>query len=306
MTKLYDFYLSLPSDYSFGIFSKVINRLVRKFVKKHLDKKVVNKYKKEIGCCSLGVNNTEERLPRVIVSLTSFPGRIETIWICLESLLRQTYKPDKLILWLADSQFPDRKIPDSLCRLQDKGLTIEWRDNLRAHTKYHYAMQEYPDDIIITVDDDSYYPPTLIENLIKMHNQYPGYICSNRCHLMKYYKSGELKPYRKWLHNFSPNGTIESDSLFFTGVGGVLYPPHCMPTILFNFDVVKDICLFADDVWLNFCARKKGTRIVTDGVFNKDFICICDSQNEKLVNVNVISEGNDKQIKAVREYLKML
>lgn len=306
MTSLYNFYLNLPSDYAFGILGKAFNRFVRKFAKADLDKKIVDRYVMERSKRINGINKTENRNPRIIVSLTSFPGRIDTIWICIESLMRQSFKPDMIILWLADCQFQERKIQESLSRLQDRGLTIHWRDNLRAHTKYHYAMKEYPNDIIITVDDDSYYPQNVVENLIRMHALYPEHICSNRCHLMKYSRSGELKPYRRWLHNYSPQKYVVSNELFFTGVGGVLYPPHCMPDVLFDFDIAKKICFHGDDVWLNFCARQKGTKIVTDGTFNKDFICIGNSQNEKLVNINVISGGNDTQIQAVREYLKVL
>ena len=40
--------------------------------------------------------------PNLIVSLTSYPKRINTIWITIESLIRQVQKPDMIILWLAD------------------------------------------------------------------------------------------------------------------------------------------------------------------------------------------------------------
>ena len=39
---------------------------------------------------------------KVIVSLTSFPARIDKVYLCINSLLRQSFKADKVILWLAD------------------------------------------------------------------------------------------------------------------------------------------------------------------------------------------------------------
>ena len=45
------------------------------------------------------------RQPRVIVSMTSYPGRIETVHLALQSILNQTQKADKVILYLSAGQF---------------------------------------------------------------------------------------------------------------------------------------------------------------------------------------------------------
>lgn len=42
---------------------------------------------------------------KIVVSLTSFPARIKKVHIVIESLLNQTIKPDKIILWLSKEQF---------------------------------------------------------------------------------------------------------------------------------------------------------------------------------------------------------
>lgn len=34
-------------------------------------------------------------------------------------------------------------------------------------------MQAYPDDLIITVDDDIFYPTTMIQTLVQYHELYP-------------------------------------------------------------------------------------------------------------------------------------
>jgi len=72
----------------------------------------------------------EKRNPELIVSLTSIPERLATIHLCLDSLLRQSLKPDRLILWLNESCEEGRPIvnknhiPLSLVRLQGRGLEI--------------------------------------------------------------------------------------------------------------------------------------------------------------------------------------
>ena len=47
---------------------------------------------------------------KVIVSLTSYPARFDTIHLCIKSLMYQTIKPDKIILWLG-SDSAEVKLP---------------------------------------------------------------------------------------------------------------------------------------------------------------------------------------------------
>ena len=45
----------------------------------------------------------------VIVSLTSWPPRIASLPPVIDSLLQQTVPADRIILWLAEAQFPQRE-----------------------------------------------------------------------------------------------------------------------------------------------------------------------------------------------------
>ena len=47
---------------------------------------------------------------RIIVSLTTYPARVQGVWVTIASLLNQTMKPYKVILWLAEEQFPKHEI----------------------------------------------------------------------------------------------------------------------------------------------------------------------------------------------------
>ena len=57
-----------------------------------------------------GLNKTEEREKQLIVTLTSFPERINEVHLCINTLLNQTLKPDKIILWLAEEEFPNKNM----------------------------------------------------------------------------------------------------------------------------------------------------------------------------------------------------
>ena len=116
MNKIYSLYYALPSFKWLGKIGKGIDRLQGKFFKKILDRYVPAKYDKEFDVQHIGINKDTNRQDKIIVSLTSFPGRINEVWICVESLMRQTFKPDAIELWLSLRQFPDRVIPWNLQR----------------------------------------------------------------------------------------------------------------------------------------------------------------------------------------------
>ena len=304
MDKWYNFYWNIVDDNSFGVVGKSFNRFVRKFVKKHLDNTMYSLYKN--NPIENGLNRADGRSRELVCSLTSFPARIDEIWISIETILRQTYKADEIVLWLSKNQFAGQALPQSILNCQEKGLTIRWVDgDLRSHKKYFYVLQEYKNknvDVVL-LDDDLYYPDRLLENLVSMAHRHPHSICATRVHKMTYDGEGQLKPYRQWIHNYNPKQEMCSGYLFFTSGAGTLIPSGIMPADTFNDEVFKQICFHADDVWLNMHAQKAGISIYTNNTYNKDEISIGHSQDVKLVNENVLSGGNDKQIQAVMEYL---
>ena len=151
---------------------------------------------------------------RLIVSLTTFPARIGRVWLVVETLLRQTKKPDMVILWLSKEQFPTKEVlPRKLLDLQERGLRIELRDgNLRSHKKYYYALAEYPDDVLVTVDDDILYKSTMLKSLVNGSEKWTDCVIANYVHGM-IWKDGELCPYNDWISTVSPGE--KNDNLFF-------------------------------------------------------------------------------------------
>jgi hypothetical protein len=295
MNILYTIYFTLPNFARIGIAGKAINRILGMALKRLFDLFMPWYLKRTADRAGYGLN-TEKREETYVVSLTSFPARIGDIWITIETLLRQSFKPDKIILWLGEEQFPDKMVPETLTRLKHRGLSIEFCEDLRSHKKYYFAMQKYPEANIITVDDDLYYPSNLLKNLVELHRKYPKLIATNRAHLITFNRQG-IKPYRKWQHNV----TVKKPSFLLlpTGCSGTLYPPGALHPDVFNKDVFKTLCFYADDLWLKVMALKKGTAIITNRRYNKDFVSVGKTQREKLVFKNVFSGGNDEQLKNV-------
>lgn len=210
---------------------------------KTINKEAVGKEIAKYG--ELGVTNKKSD---VIISLTSFPQRMYEIHYTLYSLLTQTVKPAEVVLWLGEEQFPnlENDIPKEVLKLKKNGLSIKWYKNLYSYTKLIPALAEYPDRVIVTVDDDIYYENNFLEKLIEAHKQYPNYIISHRAHKVKFNKN-TIAPYKKWKKCIS--NSKASYLNFLTGVGGVLYPPKCLYKDILNEELFTKLAPKADDVW---------------------------------------------------------
>ena len=170
--------------------------------------------------------NREPRAKKVIVSLTSFPQRMWQIHFTLCSLLNQTIKPDEIILWLGSEQFPGREqdIPKKVIKLQKYGITIKWCNDIKSYKKLVPALKEYPDDIIITADDDIYYLDNWLALLYEGYLNSPNCISCHRAARVTFDENNKLLPYKNW-HNISEQ-VAPSYLNFLTTGGGVLFPPN--------------------------------------------------------------------------------
>ena len=58
-------------------------------------------------------------LKQVIVSVTSYPARINEVVLAIKTIYRQTMLPDKVILWLGEEKFPNKfdDLPKELLQL---------------------------------------------------------------------------------------------------------------------------------------------------------------------------------------------
>lgn len=223
--------------------------------------------------------------PQVVVSLTSFPKRIPTLHLVIECLLRQIVKPDKIVLYLTRSQVSSiDSLPSSLLDLCNRGLEIVLcPDEIRSHTKYFYAMQQFPEDIVITVDDDLFYRSDLVESLLKNHETHPNAIIAN---WTKEIIPGKTR-YTEWPDNHIPHLPHENRNQLVLGVSGVLYPSHSLDEDVFNVEKIINLSLTADDVWLTAMARKKGTPIFFSG-YEYNHLPVMIRNNETLLSGNYV------------------
>jgi len=206
-----------------------------------------------------------------------------------------------IILWLSKEQFPSMdSVPLNLRNMAARGLQIRLvDDDLRSHKKYIYAMQEFPEDYIITLDDDIFYNSQIIKDLISAHDKYPGTITGNRAWQIKI-ENGDIAPYTEW--TILKNETAPSYNILPTGVGGILYPPNSLYPDVFNIELIKKLCFQADDIWLNAMAYLNETKYVKTEPYTMFYLPIMFANNINLSTTNVTQGENDKQIKKLRDY----
>lgn len=240
------------------------------FIKKI--KHFIRTYLRELECtiCFLLSKNKKVkrvRETRIIVSLTSYRKRFITLNLCIKTLLLQTTKPDKIVLYIVED---DKKyLPEKVLRLQKYGLEIKYvKDDLRPHKKYYYAMKEFPNDIIITIDDDCLYSKYLVEELYRTYKKFPQAIITGRAREIRVVNA-EFLSYNSW--NLAEKSLKPSLSLLATGVGGVLYPPHLLNLFeLLNINKINKY-ISVDDLWLKAVELKERVPVV-----------LCDSKVDKL------------------------
>ncbi len=252
---------------------------------------------------------TDKRAPRLIVSLTSFPERVQNdVVYTIYSLLTQSLKPDEIILWLAKEQFPNglADLPQDILNFQKLGLTIKWCEDIRSYKKLIPALQEYPDDVIVTADDDIYYPENWLQKLYFQHCLSPDAIIGHRMHYIRLNPDNSPLPYKKWAKNVTKSHI--SSRNFLTGCGGILYPPHCLYRDVCNTELFRKLAPYADDVWFWAMAVLNNTPIKTFSNRYRKVILVNPEREMRqtdeltLAKLNISKGGNDQQLADILAY----
>ena len=198
---------------------------------------------------------------RIIVSLTSFPAAIPYAIQAIRSVLNGTLKPDKIVLYLDTKKFPNGKIPNELEDLKKENPNFEVRFDpaeIRSYKKLIPALRDFPDDVIVTIDDDILYHSDFLLDLVKVHMQLPNAIIAHRVRRLRL-----NTPYKKWRkykwYDFIFKRYHFDFHAMQTGVGGVLYPPYSLDEKMLNPELFMSMAPTNDDIWFWAAAVSHGT-----------------------------------------------
>lgn len=234
--------------------------------------KVSFEIEKFLNSSESGITN-EKREFELIVSLTSYPDRIYDIHYCVYSLLKQSLKPNKIILWLGEEQFPnrDKDLPIKLLEFLKYGLEIKYTKDIGSYKKLIPTLKEYPNSIIVTADDDIFYRQNWLEKLYNHWKCNKNVVIVHRADKIKI-KDDKILPFNQWERR-----TISDNSSFcflMLSGSGALFPPNCLYKDVFNEELFKNLTPNADDIWFWAMAVLNNTKIKIVDEPQKTFIYV--------------------------------
>lgn len=172
-------------------------------------------------------------MEKIILSMTTIPSRKSRLEENIESLLNQTYKFDKLVINIDDNFSQEdinwyKKFAKKDNRIEIGFGETKWR----SCNKLLPTLKKYHEDIIITIDDDIYYPNETIERLINKHNSFNNCIIAHEVNPIYVDKEHKTVIY---LNDFDI--MLEQISYCKYLSNCALFPPHSFDnTDLYNYE----------------------------------------------------------------------
>jgi hypothetical protein len=242
---------------------------------------------------------------KVYVSLTSIAQNQTILRVTLQSLVRQTRRPDALFVYLSeepylmDKGFTERRLaPELLAFLrQYDWIHVRWVPNTGPYRKLLPLLEEkYDEDcLIITVDDDTEYHPALLENYVRDYEEhgcciaYRGFTLDVVDGCVEYEKR-HVPGVEKDMYNFA------------TGKGGVVYHPrffHARGRLIFD-GVGAALAHTNDDIWFNFVRVACG---IPMAILPRPYATMDLTRLDLALFTNFNAAGNTKMMHDVLGYL---
>ncbi|RKP03281.1 hypothetical protein CXG81DRAFT_2286, partial [Caulochytrium protostelioides] len=195
--------------------------------------------------------------PRVVASLSSFPGRLDVAYDTVKSLAESTVPFDKIYIHIPRSikrlniTGPLPAVVDRMLATWPGLVEITRPEDYGPSTKVLGALlvEKDPSTVILSFDDDVVYQPDVAAHLIRamegLRNYVPCFICE---HWPKWF----YKP----LYQLSP-GECRG---WMNGYAGMAYRVGYFGKDVFDYSHVPEGCKLHDDVYLAGYLRARGIR----------------------------------------------
>ena len=242
----------------------------------------------------------------IIVSLTTYGKRVNgSVVYTVYSLLRQSVRPERVVLWLNEKEYNDQNLPSDLRFLCKYGLDVRYGKDIGSYTKIIHSLSAFSDKHIITADDDLYYTRNFVEEFVEAHRQHPQAIITGYAKVPLADDDRQLVPYGTWpeYHHVKDSFQYDSIKLFPLGWGGVLYPSHVFDDEVKNEAVFTSLCPKADDIWLYIMGLRSQAekRILVDSrisYYHTDLLRQYLTK-DRLTATNRFGGENDTQLQAL-------
>ncbi len=237
------------------------------------------------------LNRKEKDVLPVIISLTSIPSRLSTLHLVIKSLLNQDSRPKKILLWLNDDL--KGRLPKKLSRLESDIFSICYSPLNCSHRKLIHTLESYPEDIIITCDDDLMYRKNWLSKIYQEHLKQPNAIIGNRTVHVNHDEKNNPLPFKQWRKKYVTKANPKA--LVPIGAWGILYPPQSLSKITIDSELFLKLAPKADDLWFKAMALLNGTLSLQSTDLPKEPIPIIGSQKVALKKDNLGKDKNTEQ-----------
>ena len=246
--------------------------------------------------------------------MTTIKGREPALYKTLESLSRQSLPNGvemNVQIWLSqtpyllDVGFQDTDIKLLVPAAFSDLAQINIVENYGPYRKLLPVLQRIgvnAQDIIITADDDTAYPPDWITGLLSAHAHHDCVI-GWRGHAMAHDRHRWL-PYEQWIETQPQPGP----SMFNipTGKDGVLYQPDMLHEAVTDVKRAMSLAPTGDDLWFKWHTAARGvpSHILTSDYRGQDFTDLS-GETQSLWRVYNEGGGNDAAIARLDAYAQL-
>ncbi len=321
----------LQNTFIFRLFMKY-----RSFLKciGYYDRKAARKYKKYLkqvrnndAQLKVDIAQKIEQLPLnalkrnndasdIVISLTTHGKRLEeSAPYGIYSLFTQTVLPNRIVINVNQDVWNEDNLPYLIKRLMKSGLEVNFCKDIRSHTKFIPTLRLYPNNPIITVDDDMCYEEHMIEELVTAYNNSDQKTIFCRQGVLPKKKNGKYIPYMQWddtiyFRHVDINGFSNPVSPY--GVHGIIYPPHIFDDEIFKDEIFLKLAPHTDDIWFWLMEVRagvkaqviQGTRTQEDGSVSL-LEYLEEAESTALYFQNCFNGRNDKEMYALLDYYQM-
>jgi Glycosyl transferase family 2 len=200
--------------------------------------------------------------PRVIVSLSTVPDRIENLRPTIRSLLKQTRPPDEIVLAIPEFSVRERRpyvVPKYILRLP-RVRVLHCPEDWGPATKFIGAIQDElaagrENTLIMVVDDDRLYPRDALETYLYYSEQLPNAaLCFRGAAMPSTLDWDDAKMiYGRDLREPCPVAVI-------TGCGSYIVRPRFFDRSLWDYSGAPSVAFYIDDIWISAWLSRRGVK----------------------------------------------
>lgn len=237
----------------------------------------------------------------VVISLASIEPRLGSLHLVIRSLLDQSCRPKKILIWLNHAL--KSQVPAAVHALCSDQVELHFTPLNSPHKKLVGTLELYPDELVLTCDDDMMYHRDWLRIFWEEHQKRPAAILAVRTVYLRYDQDNQPLPSAAWRK--PAEGKANPRAYLPIGQWGTLYPPNSLSPLFKEEKLFMRLCPQADDLWFKTMALLQGTHSLPTEKKPPEPIPILGTQKVALKKTNVKQGGNTRQWRALSTHFDL-